>query len=366
MPAEATPCSERYRSMTSFALERSGVVLTAADLQASLGGKDVGVLDNVIIGPVKDAPAPLALAVRLQKASTSPQGFTTEFKGGVAFPWQPRAVQGKTSACLSYHVLLPADFEFHRGGALPGMVGAEGDERGDGFLVRLAWRYKGGGVTLRTTENGVTRAEPAERQAFELPRGRWVKLEQEVVVNTPKGSDGVLRVWVDGALAIQRTDMAYRAKPEVTIAGVSVDLFRGTGPDDSQAAASKDARVWLTPFEVRWPSSQQRRTSASSLASTAMPSRSAFSRNARRRAPGRRAPPSPSIMAASAAMRSAKASAPAKASGSMATRSWPTPGGAPCASKNELASKPNLAPVSATASTSTIRASAAPLAPPIG
>jgi hypothetical protein len=253
MPAEVAPCNERYRSSTNFALERSGVVLTGADLQASLGGKDVGVLDNIIIGPLKDAPAPLAMAVSLQKASISPQGFTTEFKGGVAFPWQPRVLQGKTSACLSYHLLLPADFELHRGGALPGIVGSDGDERADGFLARLAWRSKGGGVTLRTTENGVTRAEPAERQAFELPRGRWVKLEQEVVINTPKGSDGVLRVWVDGALVVHRTDVAYRTKAEITIAGVSVDLFRGNGPDDSQAAASNSAKVWLTPFEVRWP-----------------------------------------------------------------------------------------------------------------
>ncbi len=49
--------------MTAFNLERAGVPLTAADLQASLGGKDVGVMDNVTIGPMKDAPAPLAMAV---------------------------------------------------------------------------------------------------------------------------------------------------------------------------------------------------------------------------------------------------------------------------------------------------------------
>ena len=47
-------------------------------------------------------------------------------------------------------------------------------------------------------------------------------------------------------------------------------------------------------------------------------------------------------------------------------RNWPTPGGGPSASKNELASKPNRAPVRATASTSTISARAAPLAPPMG
>ena len=42
----------------------------------------------------------------------------------------------------------------------------------------------------------------------------------------------------------------YRAKPDVTISNVSVDVFYS--PEDAQPAASKDAKVWLTPFEVRW------------------------------------------------------------------------------------------------------------------
>ena len=188
----------------------------------------------------------------LRQATASPQG-SAESKGGATFPWEPRVLQGKASACLSYQVLFPAGFDFQRGGALPGIGGADAGDQGDKFLARLAWRPKGtGGVTVRVTENGATRAVPAEREGFEFPRGKWVKLEQEVVLNTPKKSDGILRVWVDGTLAIDRTDMTYRAKPDVTISGVSVDAFYGSGPDDVQTGRAKDAKVWLTPFEVRW------------------------------------------------------------------------------------------------------------------
>jgi hypothetical protein len=253
MPTPIAPCSERYNSMTAFGLERGGVALTAADLQASLGGKDVGVIDGVTIGPVKDAPAPLAMAVSLQKASVSPLGIATQFSGGASFPWQPRVLQGKASACLSYSVLLPADFEFHRGGVLPGIAGADGNEQGDKFAIQLAWRPKeGGGVTVRVTENGVSQGMPVERQTFEFARGRWVKVEQEVILNTPKMQDGTLRVWVNGVLVVDRRDIAYRAKSDVTVAGVAVDVFRGAGPTDAQSAANKDAKVWLTPFAVRW------------------------------------------------------------------------------------------------------------------
>jgi hypothetical protein len=257
MPASVAPCAERYHAMTTFGLERGGVVLTAADLQSSLEGKDVGVVDSVSIGPVKGVPAPLAMGVRLQKASVSNDGSTTPFTGGTRFPWQPRAMQGKTSACLSYSVLLPADFDFSRGGVLPGISGAEDKEQGERFAVQFAWRPKdvskeGGGVTLRVTENGAVRGLPVERAPFELPRGRWVKLEQEVVLNTPKMEDGTLRVWVDGVLTINRRDVAYRSKPQVAIGGVSVEVYRGSGPSDAQAAAGKAATVWLTPFEARW------------------------------------------------------------------------------------------------------------------
>lgn len=248
----AAPCTERYHAVTAFALERAGVVLTAAELQAGLGGRDIGVIDSIGVGRLKDGPAPVAMGVNLPKGSASPHN-AAGVKGGVSFLWEPRSLQGKTGACLSYQVLLPADFDFHRGGALPGIAGAAAGEQGDRFLARLAWRPKGrGGVTVSVTSSGVARANPAEREAFEFPRGRWVKLDQEVVLNTPKTNNGILRVWVDGTLAIDRTDMTYRNEPGVTISGVSADVFYGTGPDDSQGGAPKDTKVWLSPFEIRW------------------------------------------------------------------------------------------------------------------
>ena len=250
MPAGLAPCSERYHSMTAFALERDGNVLTTAELQARLGGRDVGVMDNVAIGRMPDAPAPLAITVALH-STTSAQGVTAT-KGGVAFPWEPRVLQGKASACLSYHVLFPAGFDFQREGTLPGIRGMDGNDQ-DKFLVRLAWRSKGGGsVSINVTDKGATRAVTAERDAFAFTSGKWVKVEQEVVLNSPSNTDGIVRVWVDGWLAIDRRDVVYRTKPDVVISGISVDAFYGSRPDEASVTATKDAKVSLTPFEVRW------------------------------------------------------------------------------------------------------------------
>ena len=65
-------------------------------------------------------------------------------KAGLAFAWDPRSVRGKTAACLAYSVLLPAGFQFHHGGVLPGIRGSEdADQLKEGFMALLAWRRNG-------------------------------------------------------------------------------------------------------------------------------------------------------------------------------------------------------------------------------
>jgi hypothetical protein len=247
----AVPCSERYTSSTSFAVERGEVVLTAADLQSGLGGKDVGVIENLTIAKLRDAPAPIAMTVSLPKGSASPHSSTSP-KGGMSFPWETRLLRGKSAACLAYSVLVPADFEFGRGGALPGIGGGDAEGRArEGFVARVAWRHGGsGGATLRVKSDGETRSTLAERDGFAFPRGRWVRLEQEVVLNTPKQADGILRVWADGWLAVDRTDMTYRTRSDVTLSGVAADVFYGS--EEGGGLAPADTKVSLTPFELRW------------------------------------------------------------------------------------------------------------------
>jgi hypothetical protein len=245
----APPCSERYINSTVFALERGGVTLTAADLQSSVGGMDAGVIDNLSIAKLKDGPGPIAMAVNLPTGSSSPHG---QPRGGISFPWQPRVVRGKSAVCLSYSVLLPADFQFSLGGTLPGIAG-EGTtaQAPDGFIARLAWRQGDAiGATIRVTSAGETSKDRIDDGGFGLPSGRWVKLDQEVVLNTPKQADGIVRVWVDGRLAIERTDAILRSASDVTVSGVAADVHYGT--EETSAIAPKDTRVKLTPFEMRW------------------------------------------------------------------------------------------------------------------
>jgi len=248
-PAALRACSERYATSMVFPLERDGAIMTATDIQARMGGRDAGLLENLEVVRLKKGPTPIAMSVELPKGSSVPTSSVVP-KGGISFLWQPRALKDKSTVCLSYQVMLPADFDFNLGGALPGLQG-QADQSTDRFLVRLAWQQGGSiGATNFVTLNGKKFRQQADAEGYTIPRGRWFQIDQEVVLNAPEAEDGILRVWIDGALAIDKADIAYRVKSDITLAGVAAELYY-TG-DDVSARSPADARVWLSPFEIRW------------------------------------------------------------------------------------------------------------------
>jgi hypothetical protein len=249
-PSSLRACSERYATSMVFPLEGDGAVLTATDIQARTGGRDAGLLENLDVVRLKNAPVPIAMSVQLPKGSAAPSSSVVP-KGGVSFAWQPRSLKDKSTVCLSYQVLLPSDFDFHLGGALPGILG-QADQSNDRFLVRVGW-HQGGAISATNfvTRDGKKFKQLADGKGHVIPRGRWVRLDQEVILNAPEQENGILRVWVDGSLAIDKADVAYRVKPEITLAGVAADFFYSG--EDVSARAPADAKVWLSPFEIRWP-----------------------------------------------------------------------------------------------------------------
>ena len=250
VPSTMQPCSERHSTSMVFPLERDGVVLTATDIQARTGGRDAGLIENVDVIRLKRGPVPIAMSVDLPKGSAAPTSSVVP-KGGLSLPWQPRTLKDKSTVCLSYQILLPSDFDFNLGGVLPGVFGGV-EQSNDRFLVQLGWRQGGAiGATNHVTLDGKKWKQQAEAEGYTIPRGRWVKIDQEVILNEPDLENGVLRVWLDGALAIDKADIAYRVKPDIALAGVAADVFYNG--EDVSGRAPADAKVMLSPFEIRWP-----------------------------------------------------------------------------------------------------------------
>ena len=60
-----------------------------------------------------------------------------------------------------------------------------------------------------------------------LETNRWYSIEQFCRLNTPGEKDGVLRAWVDGQLAFEKTDVRFRLTPELRIEQVWMNLYHG-------------------------------------------------------------------------------------------------------------------------------------------
>lgn len=89
-----------------------------------------------------------------------------------------------------------------------------------------------------------------------LEKNRWYSVEQYVRMNTPGKNDGVLRAWIDGKLAFEKTDMRYRDVPDLRIETLWMNVYHGgTTPTDTDLALYIDnlviAREYIGPFNRR-------------------------------------------------------------------------------------------------------------------
>jgi hypothetical protein len=68
-----------------------------------------------------------------------------------------------------------------------------------------------------------------------LENNRWYCIEQFAKMNTPGKNNGVLRAWVDGELAFEKTDVRMRDTPKLKIETIWVNVYYGgswTAPTD--------------------------------------------------------------------------------------------------------------------------------------
>jgi hypothetical protein len=255
---KARPCSETYPPSTEFVLTTDGTQpMSLIELQARAGADEWGLLDRAKVIALDGAPAPFVMTVQLPKGSGALYRPDLP-KGGVTFRWQPQDMAGATSACLSYSLFLPADFNFGSGGELPGLFGGINYQPADrpdgirGLASRFRWGPDGkGDLGLQTpATSGITGQFNLDIGSFVIPKGRWVSVEQETVLNTPGNADGMARLWLDGQLKIQRSKILWRTTETLSLTGVIHDVWYGGL--NSMSTAPKDTMLALTPPSISW------------------------------------------------------------------------------------------------------------------
>lgn len=119
---------------------------------------------------VKDdgVPQGYAMEVRLKRSNGEEDD---QQRSGMGYSWNPRQLAAAVSACLSYSIWLPQDFNFGSGGALPGFVSTT--ERSDFGLTPEDYADKRKTSEFRRAGIHLVRAF---RRAHGLASRRWTRV----------------------------------------------------------------------------------------------------------------------------------------------------------------------------------------------
>ena len=60
-----------------------------------------------------------------------------------------------------------------------------------------------------------------------LKNNRWYAIEQHIRLNTPGKNDGVMRAWIDGRLAFEKTDVRFRDTRDLKVEMVWLNVYQG-------------------------------------------------------------------------------------------------------------------------------------------
>jgi len=155
---------------------------------------------------------------------------------------------------LSYHVRFARDFDFVKGGKLPGLFGGTVMSGGhipdgtNGFSTRYMWRAKGDGEMYAYLPTSKVWGTSLGRGDWRFKKGAWQHLEQTVTLNHAGKDDGSIKVCVDGKLVLDQQGLNFRTVEGLKIEGIMFDTFFGGG--DVSWASKQDNHIDFADFSV--------------------------------------------------------------------------------------------------------------------
>ena len=169
-------------------------------------------------------------------------------------------------AQLTYTVTFSKDFDWVKGGKLPGLSGGPANVSGgrpadgtNGFSARLMWRADGRGEAYVYHKNqadnyGDRFSFPAD---YRFPTEQPVRVRMRVAMNTPGAKNGKLYVWIAPAadpknerLLVSRTNMEWRTAGTFGIDSLYFETFHG-GSHETWAP-TRPCFTEFTGIKVAW------------------------------------------------------------------------------------------------------------------
>jgi hypothetical protein len=161
----------------------------------------------------------------------------------LTFPFRKRIGYEPEEVYFRYYLRFADDWNPRRGGKLPGFGGTYGRagwggrpvDGTDGWSSRGLFRGQQDGRTpigfycyhmdMKGRYGSDWVWDRDERGLLE--NNRWYCIEQYVKLNTPGQPNGILRGWVDGGLAFEKTDVRFRSVDRLKIEAVWINVYLG-------------------------------------------------------------------------------------------------------------------------------------------
>jgi hypothetical protein len=158
------------------------------------------------------------------------------------------------TAWIRYRLKFDPEFEWVRGGKLPGLCGGDCNtgcipvNGRDGWSGRMMWRS--GGSLVQYMYYPGKRSSCGDDYAWgrTAARGRWMEVKTQFVMNTPGQSNGVLRSWLDGELVLNRDNFRFRDIDTLKVDRFYFSTFYGGSSADW--APSRDTFISYDDFLV--------------------------------------------------------------------------------------------------------------------
>lgn len=160
---------------------------------------------------------------------------------------------------LTYEVFVPDDFNFVKGGKLPGIAGGTANVGGNkpdgknGWSVRLM--FKEDGIVCgylyyvdMPGEFGEKKFLQVNGQLIRLVKGDWNTIAIYVKMNHPSNSNGLLKIAVNGEIGLDSNSIRYRISEKLKIDQLLFSTF--FGGDDSTWAPPQDEYLLFNNFKV--------------------------------------------------------------------------------------------------------------------
>ncbi len=183
-----------------------------------------------------------ALRVRIAQGSTGALNTLYKFK--------PKTGREPEAIYFRYYLRLGDDWnQTVQGGKMPGLSGTYSVAGWGGRKVngRNGWSARGSFGKTIPADNPLGGLHPIGTYCYHadmkgsygsvwgwhtgyrgfLQSNRWYSVEQYLKLNTPGKRDGVLRAWVDGRLAFEKTDIRFRDVDTLKIEQVWMNVYHG-------------------------------------------------------------------------------------------------------------------------------------------